>query len=54
MRSIARVIAADGDDADITEFIRRVTFNVLIGNADMHLKNWSVIYPDRRNIALAP
>jgi hypothetical protein len=29
-------------------------FNTLIGNADMHLKNWSLIYPDRRNAALAP
>ena len=31
-----------------------MTFNTLIGNADMHLKNWSMIYPDRRNAALAP
>ena len=53
-RSIARVIAAEGSEADIAEFIRRMTFNTLIGNADMHLKNWSMIYPDRRNAALAP
>ncbi len=38
----------------MAEFIRRLVFNVLIGNADMHIKNWSLIYPDRRNIALAP
>ena len=38
-RSIARVIGAEGSDADIAEFIRRLTFGVLIGNADMHLKN---------------
>jgi serine/threonine-protein kinase HipA len=54
MRSIARVIAAEADEADIGEFIRRVTFNMLIGNADMHLKNWSLAYPDRRRAALAP
>ena len=54
MRSIARVLAAEGNDADITEFIRRLTFNALIGNGDMHLKNWSLIYPDRRNVSLAP
>lgn len=54
MRSIARVIASEGDDADIAEFVRRLTFNTLIGNADMHLKNWSMIYPDRRTAALAP
>lgn len=53
-RSIARVIAAEASEADIAEFIRRLTFNTLIGNADMHLKNWSMIYPDRRNAALAP
>jgi len=27
---------------------------VLIGNADMHLKNWSLLYPDGRTPALAP
>jgi serine/threonine-protein kinase HipA len=27
---------------------------VLIGNGDMHLKNWSLIYPDGRNAALSP
>lgn len=53
-RRIARVVAEEGSDADIAEFIRRLTFNTLIGNADMHLKNWSMIYPDRRNAALAP
>jgi serine/threonine-protein kinase HipA len=31
-----------------------LTFNTLIGNADTHLKNWSMTYPDRRNAALAP
>jgi len=53
-RNIGAVIAAEGGEADIVEFIRRLTFNTLIGNADMHLKNWSIIYPDRRNAALAP
>lgn len=53
-RNLARVISAEGSDADIVEFIRRLTFNTLIGNADMHLKNWSLIYPDRRKAALAP
>jgi len=52
MRRIASVLAAEG--ADIAEFVRRLVFNALIGNADMHLKNWSVIYPDRRRAALAP
>jgi len=27
---------------------------VLIGNADMHLKNWSLLYPNRRTPVLSP
>ena len=53
-RNIAQVIAAEGNDADIIEYVRRLTFNMLIGNADMHMKNWSLIYPDRRHVSLAP
>ncbi len=53
-RNIANVIAAESDEGDIAEFIRRLTFNTLIGNADMHIKNWSLIYPDRRKAVLAP
>ena len=54
MFNIASVIAAESDDTDIREFIRRLVFNTLIGNADMHIKNWSVYYPDRRIARLAP
>lgn len=54
LRNIAQVLTAETSDADIVEFIRRLVFCVLIGNGDMHLKNWSLIYPDRRNAALAP
>jgi serine/threonine-protein kinase HipA len=36
------------------EFVRRLVFSIAIGNADMHLKNWSVIYPDGRTPRLAP
>ena len=53
-RNIGGVIGAECRGDDIVEFIRRLTFNTLIGNADMHLKNWSLIYPDRRHAALAP
>ena len=52
--NIGQVIAAEGSDRDIAEYVRRLTFNALIGNADMHLKNWSMRYPDRRNARLAP
>jgi len=53
-RNIANVIGAEGSDINIAEFIRRLTFNMLIGNRDMHLKSWSLIYPDRRTAAHAP
>ena len=53
-RNLVSVIASESDQDDVAEFIRRLTFNVLIGNGDMHLKNWSLIYPDRRNARLAP
>lgn len=52
--NIAKVIAAESDDEDVREFIRRLTFNTLIGNTDMHIKNWSVYYPDWRVARLAP
>jgi serine/threonine-protein kinase HipA len=42
-----------GEEA-LVEFIRRLVFNAAIGNADMHLKNWSVIYPDGRTPTIAP
>jgi len=54
LRDIAAVIAAQSDHSDIAEFIRRVTFNVLIGNGDMHVKNWSLIYNDPHHARLSP
>ncbi|MEZ5896977.1 MAG: HipA domain-containing protein [Parvularculaceae bacterium] len=53
-RNLADVIASEVGDTGIQEYIRRIVFNALIGNADMHLKNWSLIYPDKRHAALAP
>lgn len=52
--NIARVVATETNGQDTEEFIRRLTFNTLIGNGDMHLKNWSLIYPDRQNARLSP
>ena len=52
--NIAAVLWAEiGEDA-VIEFVRRLVFSVVIGNADMHLKNWSLLYPDRRMPALSP
>ena len=39
---------------DFDEFIRRLTFCIVIGNEDAHLKNWSLWYPDRVQARLSP
>lgn len=38
----------------LAEFIRRLVVNILIGNGDAHLKNWSVIYGDKVTPQLSP
>ena len=38
----------------LVDFIKRLVFNIIIGNGDMHLKNWSFIYPDGKTPQLAP
>lgn len=53
-RYIAKVLGIEVGDAAAAEFIRRLVFSTLIGNADMHLKNWSLIYPDGINPQLSP
>lgn len=51
---IAKVIWLEIGNEGLMEFIRRVTFSLLIGNADMHLKNWSLIYTDPQQPSLSP
>lgn len=53
-KNIAQVIEKEIGETGVTEYIRRLVFNTLIGNADMHLKNWALIYPDKKQAALAP
>ncbi|HEX7072463.1 MAG TPA: HipA domain-containing protein [Hyphomicrobiaceae bacterium] len=52
--NIAAVLAAEIGEAAVIDFMRRLAFSILIGNADMHLKNWSLLYPDGRKPVLAP
>jgi serine/threonine-protein kinase HipA len=52
--NIAAVLWPETGEAGTYEFLRRLVFSVLIGNADMHLKNWSLLYPDRRTPVLSP
>jgi serine/threonine-protein kinase HipA len=52
--NIARVLWAETGEQGAHEFVKRLVFSVLIGNGDMHLKNWSVLYPDTRTPVLSP
>jgi serine/threonine-protein kinase HipA len=52
--TIASLIYRKHDVASLQEFARRMAFNILIGNGDAHLKNWSLIYHDPRRPILAP
>jgi serine/threonine-protein kinase HipA len=36
------------------EVLRRLAFMIASGNADAHLKNWSLVYPDRIHARLGP
>jgi serine/threonine-protein kinase HipA len=47
---LARVVGLPA----VQEFVRRIIFSAAVGNADMHLKNWSLLYPDGRTPELAP
>lgn len=53
-RNIATVLGIETSQGDVAEFIRRLVFSTLIGNDDMHLKNWSLIYYDRKTPSIAP
>jgi serine/threonine-protein kinase HipA len=51
---LAKLVAASvGVDAQ-DQLLRRLALVIASGNADAHLKNWSLIYPDRVRPRLAP
>lgn len=52
--NIAAVLRAETGEDGTHDFFRRLVFTVLIGNGDMHLKNWSLLYPDGRTPVLSP
>lgn len=52
--NIARMVWTLTGEEGLTDFIRRLTFTILTGNGDMHLKNWSFIYEDGRTPKLSP
>lgn len=52
--TVGNIIFRGHDEASLKEYARRLAFNLMIGNADGHLKNWSLIYRDRRRPAISP
>lgn len=53
-RNLASLLWIETGEAGLEEFIRRLVFNIGIGNSDMHAKNWSLIYRDGRTPELSP
>ena len=51
---LARFVGDLCGQEDLVELLRRVVFAILSGNTDAHLKNWSLVYPDRRTARLSP
>lgn len=52
--TVASVAAALTGIEHVGVVIDRIVLNVLVGNGDAHLKNWSVTYPDGMNPELSP
>ena len=51
---LAEVLYRSSKLSEIQQLARRLLVNVLLGNGDAHLKNWSIIYRDRFNPSLTP
>ena len=54
VETVAAIAYRGQDRASLREMVRRTVFNLLVGNGDAHLKNWSLIYPDRKRARLSP
>lgn len=52
--TIANIAARLTGPENVGIVIDRIILNVLVGNGDAHLKNWSVTYPDGKNPSLSP
>jgi serine/threonine-protein kinase HipA len=52
--NIAGMVWTLTGEEGLREFVRRLSYTILTGNGDMHLKNWSFMYRDSRTPALSP
>jgi serine/threonine-protein kinase HipA len=51
LRHLAGLLRSYGDPADVTRLLRRTVFNMAVGNADAHAKNFSILH-DTGNLAI--
>ncbi len=55
LRDLASLLRNYGAPSDVTRLLRYTTFNMAVGNADAHAKNFSVLHDtDNPTISLAP
>jgi serine/threonine-protein kinase HipA len=55
LRDLAGILRNFGDPRDVTSLLRRTTFNMAVGNADAHAKNFSLLHErDSPMVTLAP
>jgi serine/threonine-protein kinase HipA len=55
LRDLAAVLRNFGTPRDVTALLRRTTFNMAVGNADAHAKNFSLLHDaDSASVKLAP
>jgi serine/threonine-protein kinase HipA len=55
LRDLASLLRSYGDPADVTRLLRRTAFNMAVGNADAHAKNFSILHDtDDPTISLSP
>lgn len=52
--TLAALVHRGEDDESLRELVRRLALNVLVNNADAHLKNFSLRYVDPRRPELSP
>lgn len=51
---MARLVRGFMDEEAVEELVRRLLFVIASGNNDAHLKNWSLVYPDRIKARWSP
>jgi serine/threonine-protein kinase HipA len=55
LRDLAKLLRNFAGPADVTSLLRRTTFNMAVGNADAHAKNFSILHDeDGAAVRLAP